>query len=84
MIHSADANGIYLSDYKTEVVSGGKSNYNTIFNNTVIYDVLPTSWSYGIQLMGDNNIADSNKIIGGYRGISSDYEIGRASCRERV
>lgn len=71
MIHSADANGIYLSDYKTEVVSGGKSNYNTIFNNTVIYDVLPTSWSYGIQLMGDNNIADSNKIIGGYRGISS-------------
>ena len=50
MIHSADANGIYLSDYKTEVVSGGKSNYNTIFNNTVIYDVLPTSWSYGIPL----------------------------------
>lgn len=70
-IRSGDANGIYLSNYNAGVISGGDSNFNTIFNNTIQYTILPTSWSYGIQVMGDNNIVDSNKIIRGYRGISS-------------
>ena len=66
-----DANGIYLSSYDGGPLNGGLSNFNIIYNNTLKYNVLPTSWSYGIQLMGGNNTVDSNKIIGAYRGISS-------------
>ncbi len=66
-----DANGIYLSNYPGGPLKGGVSNFNLIYNNTIKYDVLPTSWSYGIQTMGANNIIKSNKIIGAYRGISS-------------
>ena len=69
-----DANGIYLSDYAGGPLNGGFSNYNTIFNNTVHYNVLPTSWSYGIQVMGRNNVIDSNTVIGGYRGVSTASE----------
>lgn len=65
-----DANGIYLSSYSGGPLKGGPSNGNVIFNNSVKYNVLPTSWSYGIQVMGANNIIRSNKVIGAYRGIS--------------
>ena len=66
-----DANGIYLSDYAGGPLKGGLSNYNTIFNNTVHYNVLPTSWAYGIQAMGGNNLIKKNTVIGGYRGVST-------------
>ena len=66
-----DANGIYFSNYGGGPFSGGESNYNTLFNNTVKYNVLPTSWSYGIQVMGSYNKIDSNTVIGAYRGIST-------------
>ena len=65
-----DANGIYLSDYAGGPLKGGKSNFNTIYNNTIHYNVLPTSWAYGIQVMGKNNAIRHNNVIGGYRGIS--------------
>lgn len=66
-----DANGIYLSDYAGGPLKGGLSNHNTIYNNTIHYNVLPTSWSYGIQVMGKNNVIRKNTIIGGYRGVST-------------
>ncbi len=66
-----DANGIYLSSYSGGPLKGGDSNYNTIFNNTVHYNVLPTSWAYGIQAMGGKNVIKSNTVIGGYRGVST-------------
>lgn len=62
-----DSNGIYLSEY-----SGGVSHHNIIFNNTVrssIYN--PSSWCYGIQMMGDFNLALNNTVIGTYRGVST-------------
>ena len=64
-----DANGIYLSSFSGGPLRGGNSNYNIIFNNTVKYNVLPTSWAYGIQLMGENNIVEKNKVIGAYLAI---------------
>ncbi len=70
-----DANGIYLSSYAGGPLKGGLSNHNTIYNNTIHYNVLPTSWSYGIQVMGKNNVIRQNTIIGGYRGVSTS-EIG--------
>ena len=66
-----DANAIYLSSYDGGPLKGGLSNFNTIYNNTIKYNVLPTSWSYGIQTMGTNNTIDSNKVIGAYRAIST-------------
>ena len=70
-IEADDANGIYLSSYSGGPSNGGDSNFNTIFNNTVHYNVLPTSWAYGIQVMGSKNTIDSNTVIGGYRGVST-------------
>jgi len=71
-VEADDANGIYLSSFDASPIHpGGISNFNTIYNNTVKYNVLPTSWSYGIQIMGNNNTIKSNKVIGGYRGIST-------------
>ena len=70
-LETDDANGIYLSSYSGGPLKGGSSNFNVIYNNTVHYNVLPTSWAYGIQVMGSNNTIDSNKVIGGYRGIST-------------
>ena len=64
-----DANAIYLSNYAGGPLKGGNSNFNTIYNNTINYNVLPTSWSYGIQIIGKNNTIDSNKVIGSFRGI---------------
>ena len=66
-----DANAIYLSSYNGGPLKGGDSNFNTIYNNTIKYNVLPTSWAYGIQVMGSNNTMDSNRIIGAYIGISA-------------
>ena len=66
-----DANGIYLSSFEGGPLKGGESTFNTIYNNTVKYNVLPTSWAYGIQIMGGNNIISYNTVIGGYRGIST-------------
>lgn len=70
-VEADDANGIYLSSYSGGPLNGGNSNFNTIFNNTVHYNVLPTSWSYGIQIMGGNNTIKSNTVIGAYRGVST-------------
>ena len=69
-VESDDANGIYLSSYGTSPF-GGNSNFNTIYNNTVHYNVLPTSWSYGLQIMGNNNTIKANKVYKAYRGIST-------------
>ena len=66
-----DANGIYLSSYSGGPLNGGNSNHNIIFNNIVHYNVLPTSWAYGIQAMGSNNEIRNNTVIGGYRGVST-------------
>ena len=71
MISCDDANAIYLSSYAGGPLDGGESTYNTIYNNTIKYNVLPTSWAYGIQVMGKKNTLDSNTIIGAYRGIST-------------
>ena len=70
-VEVGDANGIYLSQYGSGSFIGGISNYNTIFNNTVKCAIIPTSWNYGIQMMGNNNKAISNTVIGCYRGISA-------------
>ena len=70
-VEADDANGIYLSSYSGGPLIGGNSNFNTIYNNTVHYNVLPTSWAYGIQIMGNNNTIRSNTVIGGYRGVST-------------
>lgn len=64
-----DANGIYLSSFAGGPLRGGNSNFNIIFNNTIKYNVLPTSWAYGIQLMGENNIVEKNNVIGAYLAI---------------
>ncbi len=69
-IECQDANGIYLSSFSGGPLKGGDSNFNMIYNNTVHYNVLPTSWSYGIQMMGWNNTAKANKVIGAYLAIS--------------
>lgn len=66
-----DANAIYLSSYSGGPLKGGDSNYNLIFNNTIQYNILPTSWSWAIQVMGSANTVKSNKIIGAYRGITT-------------
>ena len=66
-----DANAIYLSNFNGGPVTGGDSNFNVIYNNTIKYNVLPTSWSYAIQVMGSYNNIKSNKIIGAYRGVST-------------
>lgn len=65
-----DANGIYLSNYPGGPLKGGESNFNFIYNNTIKYNVLPTSWAYGVQLMGQNNTVKFNKIIGAYVAIT--------------
>lgn len=70
-INCGDVNGIYLSSFSGGPLKGGYSNFNMIYNNTIKYNVLPTSWAYGIQLMGLNNTAKANKIIGAYLGISA-------------
>ena len=64
-----DANGIYLSSFAGGPLKGGNSNFNIIYNNTIKYNVLPTSWDYGIQLMGLNNTVEKNRVIGAYLGI---------------
>ena len=66
-----DANAIYLSSYNGGPLAGGDSNYNLILNNTVHYNVLPTSWSYSIQIMGSYNTIKANTVIGAYRGITT-------------
>ena len=71
VIEADDANGIYLSSYG-DAPMGGNSNFNTIFSNTVHINVLPTSWCYGIQVMGNKNTIKYNTVIGAYRGISTD------------
>ena len=70
-IYCDDANGIYLSSYEGGPLKGGESTFNIIYNNIIKYNVLPTSWAYGIQVMGGNNTISSNRVIGGYRGIST-------------
>lgn len=71
MIECDDANAIYLSSYSGGPLNGGNSNFNVIYNNAIKYNVLPTSWSYGIQIMGTDNVIDSNTVIGAYRGVST-------------
>lgn len=66
-----DANGIYFSEYGSGAFVGGKSNNNIVLNNTVKCMVVPTSWCYGIQLMGSNNTVELNTVIGTFRGIST-------------
>ena len=71
VISCDDANAIYLSSFEGGPIKGGLSNFNTIHNNMITYNVLPTSWAYGIQVMGGNNTISSNRICGAYRGIST-------------
>ncbi|WP_407375150.1 right-handed parallel beta-helix repeat-containing protein [Methanobrevibacter sp.] len=72
-VEADDANGIYLSSYAGGPLNGGESNYNVIYNNTVKCNeqILPTSWSYLIQVMGSHNTIEANTLIRGYRGIST-------------
>ena len=71
VISCDDANAIYLSNFEGGPIKGGLSNFNTIHNNLITYNVLPTSWAYGIQVMGGNNTISSNRLYGAYRGIST-------------
>ena len=84
LIGCDDANGIYLSSYEGGPLDGGESTYNTIYNNTIKYNVLPTSWAYGIQVMGKKNIIDSNTIIGAYRGISTSVSVPTTSSGDLI
>ncbi|MBR0270679.1 MAG: right-handed parallel beta-helix repeat-containing protein [Methanobrevibacter sp.] len=83
-IRVADANAIYLSSYGGGDFKGGESFNNIIFNNTITYTVNATSWAYGIQMMGGNNTADSNRIYGAYRGISSSSTSGNKAINNYV
>ena len=86
VISCGDANGIYLSSYGAGPFKGAESNFNRIFNNTIIYSVIPTSWSYGIQVMGSNNTVESNTVNGAFRGISSstEYDGGNKFINNRI
>ena len=72
-----ESNPIYLSAYGC-----GPSNYNVIFNNTIKSSSRsektglpnPSSWTYGIQMMGSYNKVLNNTIFNVFRGISSDGE----------
>ena len=82
-----DSNGIYLTGYLGggEMGQGGGVNaYNLIFNNTVHsirgieWEVdengktpLPSSFTYGIQVMGAYNDIINNTIYNVYRGIGA-------------
>ena len=70
-VTTADANAIYFSSYDSGSFVGGPSYNNVVSYNIVKCSVIPTSWNYGIQLMGSNNTAIYNTVIGTYRGISS-------------
>ena len=84
LISCDDANAIYLSSYAGGPLDGGESTYNTIYNNTIKYNVLPTSWAYGIQVMGKKNTLDSNTIIGAYRGISTSVTPPTSSSGDAI
>lgn len=78
-----DSNGIYLTGFLgggTMGQTGGVNAYNTIFNNTVHSirgidgndnNLLPSSFTYGIQIMGANNEVIKNTIYNVYRGIGT-------------
>lgn len=70
-IECEDANGIYFSYYSSGAFTGGYCNYNELYNNTIKCSMVnPTSWCYGMQLMGSYNKINFNTVIGTYRGIS--------------
>ncbi|MBE6512860.1 MAG: hypothetical protein E7Z75_06950, partial [Methanobrevibacter olleyae] len=82
-----DSNAIYLTGYLgggNMGQGGGVNAYNIIFNNTVhsIRGIewavdeegktpLPSSFTYGIQVMGANNEIINNTIYNVYRGIGA-------------
>ena len=82
-----DSNAIYLTGYLgggNMGQGGGVNAYNIIFNNTVhsIRGIewavdeegktpLPSSFTYGIQVMGANNEIINNNIYNVYRGIGA-------------
>lgn len=82
-IQCDDANAVYFSSYAGGPVNGGLSNFNTLYGNTIKFNVLATSWGYAIQTMGTNNTIDSNTIIGGYRGISTS-NFGNVIVNNRI
>ncbi|MDO5814478.1 MAG: right-handed parallel beta-helix repeat-containing protein, partial [Methanobrevibacter sp.] len=82
--HVDDANAIYLSSYVGGPLKGGNSNFNVIYNNSVKYNVIPTSWTWSIQVMGDNNTILSNTIDGAYRGISTGDNSGNKIIGNRI
>ena len=82
-----DSNGIYLTGFLgggEMGQTGGANAYNVIFNNTVHSlrgiewavdedgkTPLPSSFCYGIQVMGANNDILNNTVYNLYRGISA-------------
>ena len=84
--HLDDANAIYLSSYTGpgSPLKGGDSNFNVIYNNSIKYNVLPTSWTWSIQIMGNNNTIQSNTIDGAYRGISTGNNFGNIIIDNRI
>ena len=83
-IECDDANAIYLSSYEGGPLEGGVSNYNLIYNNTIKYNVLPTSWAYGIQIMGGYNKIYSNTVIGAFRAISTSNGVYNEIVNNRI
>ncbi len=82
-----DANAIYLSSYPGtggSPLKGGESNFNIIYNNSAKYNVIPTSWTWSIQIMGNNNTVQSNTIDGAYRGISTSNNYGNRIIENRI
>lgn len=75
-IETEDANCIYFSNYGSGNFVGGYSFYNKVFNNTITCTVIPTSWNYGVQVMGGNNEISFNTIISTFRGISTGGSSG--------
>ena len=77
-----DSNGIYLTGFLgggTMGQTGGANSYNYIFNNTVHSirglssedNLLPSSFTYGIQAMGAYNDIINNTVYNVYRGIGA-------------
>ena len=94
-----DSNGIYLTGYLNggSMGQGGGTNlYNCIYNNTVHSlrgiewavdedgeTPLPSSFVYGIQVMGAYNDIINNTVYNAYRGISTT-QVGNKIIGNRI
>ncbi len=81
-VKSFMANGIYLSYYGSGLFQGGLCYYNNITRNRIYGG--DTSWCYTIQAMGGYNNITYNTVSGGYRGISTQSDVGNYIAHNNV